>query len=70
MLPQFRNEQYSLTPVKAQRMLAQYGTEITLEDAEIMLQLLRKLSKLSVSETVKYVLASQDQAPDGAIVKP
>ncbi|TCC88770.1 hypothetical protein EZ428_19265 [Pedobacter frigiditerrae] len=63
MLPQYRNEKFSLTPVKAQRMLAEYDTHITLEDAEIMLELLRKLSKLSVSETLKHVIACQKEAP-------
>lgn len=70
MLPKYRNEQYSLTPVKAQRILAQYGTHITLEDAEIMLELLQKLSKLSVSETLKHVVASQVKPLEGEIVKP
>jgi len=70
MLPRFRNEQFSLTPVKAQRILARYGTHISLEDAEIMLDLLRKLSKLSVSETLKNVVASQKEAPMGEVVKP
>ncbi|PWG80828.1 hypothetical protein DDR33_10250 [Pararcticibacter amylolyticus] len=70
MLPQFRNEQYNLTPVKAQRILAQYGTNITLEDAEIMLELLRKLSKLSVNETLKHVSASQVKPREGEIVNP
>lgn len=70
MLPNYRNEQYSLTPVKAQRILAQYGTHITLEEAEIMLELLRKLSKLSVSETLKCVSASQVKPRNGEILKP
>lgn len=67
MLPQYKNEKYSLTPVKAQRMLAQYDTHITLEDAELMLELLRKLSELSVSETIKYAVARQKEAPEGEI---
>lgn len=70
MLPQYQNEKYTLTPVKAQQMLAQHDTHITLEDAEIMLELLRKLSKLSVSETVRYAIACQKEAPEGEIVKP
>lgn len=70
MLPQYRNDQYSLTPVKAQRILAQYGTHITLEDAEIMLELLRKMSNLSVSETLRHVTASQVKPRNGEIVKP
>lgn len=69
MLPQFKNEKYTLTPVKAQQMLARHDTHVTLEDAEIMLELLRKLSKLSVSETVKYAIAYQKEAPKGEIVK-
>lgn len=70
MLPQYSYDQYCLTPVKAQRILAQYGTHITLEDAEVMLELLRKLSKLSVSETIKHVSASQVKPRNGEIVKP
>ena len=62
MLTKYRNEQFSLTPVKAQLILAQYGTHISLEDAEIMLELLRKLSKLSVRETLKHFTVSQSPA--------
>jgi len=70
MLPRYTNEKFTLTPVKAQRILAEHDTHITLEDAEIMLELLRKLSKLSVSETLKHVIALQKEAPEGEIVKP
>ncbi|RYF26786.1 MAG: hypothetical protein EOO42_00590 [Flavobacteriales bacterium] len=70
MLHQYKNEKFSLITVKAQRILAQYDTQITMEDAEIMLDLLRKLSKLSVSETVKHVITCQKEAPEGEIFKP
>lgn len=64
MLPKYRNEKFSITPLKAQKILAQHGTEITLEDAEVMLELLRKICKLSVSELLKAVDASESQVPD------
>lgn len=62
MLPIYRNEKFTLTAVKAQKILAQYGTEITLDDAEIMLETLRKLCKLYVSEVFKNTTANQSQA--------
>ncbi len=70
MLPFIPNEKFTLTPVKAQRILAKNGTEITLEDAEIMLELLRKLSKLSVSEAFDRALSAQIHAPVPGEVKP
>lgn len=64
MLLNYRNEKFTVTPLKAQMILAQHGTEITLEDAEIMLELLRKICKLSVSELLKTVDASENQVPN------
>ena len=63
MLPKYRNEKFTLTPVKAQRILAQHGTELSLEDAEKMLELLRKLCKLSVNEIFKNTLVPLNPVP-------
>mgnify|MGYP003583768580 FL=1 len=63
MLPTYRNEKFTLTAIKAQKVLAQYGTHLTLKDVEIMLELLRRLCKLSVSETFRDVYASKNQVP-------
>lgn len=63
MLPTYRNEKFTLTAIKAQKLLAQHGTHLTLKDVEIMLVLLRKLCKLSVSETFRDVYASKNQIP-------
>ncbi len=70
MLSKYPNAKFILTPVKAQQLLAQHDTHISLDDAEIMLELLRKLSKLSVSETINHAVARQINAPEGEIVKP
>ncbi len=53
MQPYFRNEKRTVTPEKAQKILAKHGTKISLEDAQIMLDFLYKLSNLSVSEVIK-----------------
>lgn len=63
MLDSYKNEKFSLTPLKAQKILAKHGTQLTLEDVEIMLVMLRKLCKLSVSEIFKEVSASKNQVP-------
>ncbi|WP_090623952.1 hypothetical protein [Parapedobacter indicus] len=44
-------------------MVAKHGIEISLEDAEIMLELLRKISKLSVNEAFMQLSNSQNEAP-------
>jgi len=69
MLPYFPNEKFTLTPVKAQRILAKHGTEISLEDAELMLELLRKISKLSVNEAFKRLSTGQNEAPSPGELK-
>ena len=63
MFPVCRKEKFTLTPIKAQKILAQHGTHLTLVEVEIMLELLRKLCKLSVSEISKDVSASNSQVP-------
>lgn len=64
MFPNCRNEKFRLTPNKAQKVLAKHGTHLTLEDVEIMLVLLRKLCRLSVSEIFKDISSSNNQVPN------
>lgn len=61
------SEQRTVTPEKARKLLAKYGTVLSLEEAKIMLDLLYKLSNLSVSETLKR--AKQQQFERLAIKK-
>ena len=53
------SEQRTVTPEKARKILAKYGTVLSLEEAKIMLDLLYKLSNLSVSETLKRAKQQQ-----------
>jgi hypothetical protein len=48
----FREEKRTVTPEKAVKILAKHGTIISLEKARIMLELLYKLSNLSVNEAL------------------
>ena len=52
-------EKRTVTPVKAQRLLAKYGTVLSLEEAKIVLDFIYKLSNLSVSETLKRAKQQQ-----------
>ncbi|MDB5088763.1 MAG: hypothetical protein JWR09_2757 [Mucilaginibacter sp.] len=52
MQPLIRNEKRTLTPEKGQKILANYGTSISLEKAEFLLDFLYKTSNLSVSEAI------------------
>ena len=48
-----RFEKRTVTPDKAVKILTEYGTIITLEQAKIALDFLYKLSNLSVSQAIK-----------------
>jgi hypothetical protein len=62
MQPYFRNEKRTVTPEKAQKILAKHGTIISLEKAEVMLEFLYKLSNLSVSQTILRATADKQKA--------
>ncbi|GAA3976354.1 hypothetical protein [Mucilaginibacter dorajii] len=55
MQPYLREEKRTVTPKKAMQILAEHGTHISLETAELMLDFLYKLSNLSVSEAILSV---------------
>jgi hypothetical protein len=52
-------EKRTVSPEKAQRLLAKYGTVLSLEEARIVLDFIYKLSNLSVSETLKRAKQQQ-----------
>ena len=52
-------EKRTVSPEKAQRLLAKYGTVLSLEEAKIVLDFIYKLSNLSVSETLKRAKQQQ-----------
>jgi hypothetical protein len=54
MHPSIRNEKRNVTPEKAIKILLKHGTNITLSEAIIMLELLYKLANLSVNQVNKY----------------
>ncbi|PWS30265.1 hypothetical protein [Pedobacter paludis] len=58
-----------IDPKFAQAFLAEYGTQITVEQASSMLVLLEKLSKLAL-EAVLAQPPHQERSPSGAMVKP
>jgi hypothetical protein len=62
MQPYFRNEKRTVTPEKAQKILAKHGTVISLENAGIMLELLHKLSNLSVGQAIIRATADKQKA--------
>ncbi len=47
------SEKRSITPEKAVDILAKYGTKVTVEEAKIILDLMYKISKLSVNQYIK-----------------
>jgi len=59
----YKKEKRTLTPLKAQQILAKHGTIISLENAAIMLDFLYKLSNLSVSEALKRAKKTPVAAP-------
>lgn len=56
-----RYEKRTLTPQKVVKILAEHGTIITLEQAEIVLEFLYKLSNLSVSQAIKSAIQRQKE---------
>ena len=63
MQPYFRKEKRTVTPEKAVKILAQSGTIISLEKAGFMLDLLYKLSNLSVAEAISSAKVQQNTPP-------
>ncbi|WP_439695373.1 hypothetical protein ACFGVS_20405 [Mucilaginibacter sp. AW1-7] len=55
------NEKKTVTPAEARKILAKHGTDLSIEDAKIMLELLYKLSKLSVSQVIKRALQRRNK---------
>ncbi|WP_295719955.1 hypothetical protein [Mucilaginibacter sp.] len=55
----FRNEKRTITPEKAIKILAKHGTIITHDKAIIMLELLYKMSNLSVREAILTATAQK-----------
>lgn len=51
-----RFEKHIMKPEKAIKILAEHGTIVTIEQAEIALDFLYKLSNLSVSQAIKRVI--------------
>jgi hypothetical protein len=59
----YEKEKRTLTPLKAQQILAKHGTPISLENAALMLDFLYKLSNLSVSEALRRAKKTPPAAP-------
>lgn len=63
MYPYLREEKRTVTAKKAVKILAEHGTVISPEDAELMLDFLYKLSNLSVQEAILSVSAQKNELP-------
>jgi len=61
---------HCLRATKTQRILAGYGTHISVGDAALVLDFIDKLSKLAIIALLDRAGADQKNFPSGKIVKP
>jgi hypothetical protein len=48
-----QKEKQSITPEKAVKILQEYGTKITIDEAKIILDFMYKIGKLAVKQYIK-----------------